>query len=121
MYEIIVKSFFSAAHFIEGYHGVCATIHGHTWGVTVRLMCKDTDKIGISYDFKLASTMLKQIIAALDHKNLNTVTDIEGNPTAENIARFFYFRLKKLLPGNVFLKNVEISESPKYSVVFSEE
>jgi 6-pyruvoyltetrahydropterin/6-carboxytetrahydropterin synthase len=56
-------------------------------------------------DFHVVKTELNRLSALLDHKMLNDVPELGGvNPTAENIAAFFFNGLKKavkLKPSSV--------------------
>jgi len=95
MYEILIKGDFSSAHNLRGYKGKCEELHGHSWKVEARFEKESLDEIGISVDFVILKTMLKDILKKLDHTYINKI-DIfkKQNPSAENIARFIYTKLK---------------------------
>lgn len=94
-YELMVEDSFSAAHQLRGYKGRCENMHGHTFKVQVFVSGKKLDKIGMLRDFKEIKTELKKILDELDHTNLNELPLFaEQNPTAENIAREIYNRIK---------------------------
>ena len=91
MYELSVDSQFSSAHYLKGYEGECARIHGHTWKVSLAVQTESTDTLGIGLDFKYIASMLDSITAHLDHRNLNDLDLFRGcNPTAENVAKVIY-------------------------------
>ena len=96
MYEIKVKTDFSAAHNLKNYHGKCEHLHGHNWVVEARLVYKALGSDGMAVDFKKAKRTLNEAVGSLDHAYLNEVRDLKNiNPTSENIAKFIYDRVKK--------------------------
>ena len=48
MFEIKVEDFFSAAHHLLNYNGVCENQHGHNWKVEVFAKGNDLDKSNIN-------------------------------------------------------------------------
>ena len=71
MYEIMVKTDFSAAHNLKGYEGKCENLHGHNWIVEAIFRYKGLDKAGMAVDFRIARSVLENIIESLDHAYLN--------------------------------------------------
>ena len=51
MYEVIIKTGFSAAHQLRYYDGKYENLHGHNWTVIVTVETKDLDEIGLGIDF----------------------------------------------------------------------
>jgi 6-pyruvoyltetrahydropterin/6-carboxytetrahydropterin synthase len=79
------------------------------------------DELGMSIDFKNLSHSLEEITGELDHRNLDNVEEFKDkNPTAENLAAFIYRELKLRLSDGISLEQVEVSETDKYSVSYSE-
>ncbi len=113
MFEASVKASFSGAHRLKGYRGKCENIHGHNWDVEVFIGAETLDKQGISIDFRLLRRKLKDILAALDHRDLNKVAFFKrDNPSAENIAKYIYIKLKKSVGlKGVFLRRVSVWET----------
>ena len=107
-----VKDRFQAAHFLKGYRGKCEKMHGHTFHVEVNVVVTELDKTGIGIDFTEIKQKLSEILP--DHTLLNEVYDF--NPSAENLARHFFFELKKLFP----VKEVTVWESEDASATYSE-
>lgn len=98
MYELSVRSSFSGAHRLKGYHGKCEGLHGHNWSVEVCVGAKKLDRIGIALDFKSLKQKLSGVLAELDHRDLNKLAFFKkANPSAENIAKYVYVNLKKSL------------------------
>ena len=54
MYEIKVKSSFSAAHNLRNYRGKCENLHGHNWNIEAIFAYKSLSKDGMAVDFKEA-------------------------------------------------------------------
>lgn len=108
-----VKSHFDAAHHLPGYKGKCSKVHGHRWEVEVELKVELLDKVGISTDFGIVKDMLNESLP--DHEDLN---NLWGSPTAENIAKSLYLRLKRQLPG---LEKLTVWESPDCGIEYGEE
>ncbi len=52
VYELYVKTHFSAAHSLKGYPGDCARVHGHNWIIEVFVRCTKLNEIGIGIDFR---------------------------------------------------------------------
>ena len=109
MYDIKVRSSFSAAHNLRNYHGKCEHLHGHNWLVEAIFSYKSLDKDGMAIDFRLAKELLKGVIERLDHSYLNELRLLKGiNPTSENIAKFIYDAIKK---RNKDIKSVLVWEN----------
>jgi 6-pyruvoyltetrahydropterin/6-carboxytetrahydropterin synthase len=120
MYIVSVDSKFASAHYLRGYEGDCARVHGHTWKVTVDISVEDLDDAGISIDFKEVSGVLEEITAKFDHRNLNEIDEfLTENPTAENIARTIYLSMfDHFKDKNVKIDSVTVAESEKYRIKF---
>jgi len=96
MYEVLVRSDFSAAHNLRNYEGKCENLHGHNWIAEVALSSEKLNDNGLLFDFRVLKEKLKTILDELDHTNLNDLKYFkEDNPTSENIAKFIFDMLKK--------------------------
>ncbi len=123
MYKISVQKRFSASHIIKDYPGECGRLHGHNWNVKVIVKSKELNDFGMAIDFKELSQILNEVIEKLDHYHLNDIPPFnEIQPTAENLAKFFYDELKSKLAQykNVEIDSVEIWETEKYSAIYQE-
>jgi 6-pyruvoyltetrahydropterin/6-carboxytetrahydropterin synthase len=122
MYTVTIETEFSAAHIIRGYNGPCSTLHGHNWKVTVEARTEVLDSTGMSVDFYVLQKKTEDIVVKFDHHDINSIPpfDKELNPTSENIARYIYQELKKVLPSKVNLSYVAISETGQYTAKYSE-
>lgn len=123
MYEITVGAAFEAAHFIRGYDGKCARLHGHNWTVEAVVRGDKLDSLGMLVDFKILKSELNKILEAFDHRFLNELeTFAQENPTAENLARKIFERLavSKIFHDATKLYAVKVHESPNSCVTYYE-
>ena len=123
VFEVYVKTHFSAAHSLAGYQGDCARVHGHNWIIEVFARCQKLDEIGIGIDFRDIKTGVKKVLQGLDHFNLNELPAFQNsNPTSENIAKFLYHELgQKLNSDAVRISKVKVSETPGAGAFYWEE
>jgi len=114
VYEVYIKTHFSAAHKLHGYPGDCARTHGHNWIVEVFVKCRQLNEIGIGIDFRDIKAGVKQVLLQLDHFDLNELEVFKKvNPSSENIAKFLYQELSAMLNGGtVKVSKVKVSETP---------
>lgn len=111
MFEIVIKTGFSASHKLVGYKGNCSNLHGHNFGVEICVEGKTLDKIGMVFDFRKIKKIADKIISKLDHKYLNEIEPFSRvNPTSENIAKYIFEKLKNKLPKNIKLIWTKVSE-----------
>lgn len=123
VYEVYVKTHFSAAHYLEGYPGDCARLHGHNWIIEVFVKCTRLNEIGIGVDFREIKDGVKKVLNEIDHFNLNELPAFRNmNPTSENIARYLYQEIgKKFNSENVSISKVKVSETPGAGSFYWEE
>lgn len=123
MYEITVSAAFEAAHFIDGYRGKCARLHGHNWRVEAVVRGKNLDALGMLVDFKILRGELNKILDEFDHRYLNELeTFAHENPTAENLARKIFERLaaSEIFGDEIHLHAVKVHETPNSCVAYYE-
>ncbi|MCE5199114.1 MAG: 6-carboxytetrahydropterin synthase QueD [Armatimonadota bacterium] len=110
MYEIAIEDSFDAAHCLRNYQGNCQRLHGHTYKVVVRFHAGSLDDMGMAIDFRKAKSMLKSIIDYMDHRYINELPEFSiQNPTAENIAKFFFDRIAS---ESEMVHSVSVWETP---------
>ncbi len=98
----VTKRFtFEAAHKLEGYHGPCQFMHGHSYKLEVTVAHKDeiTDIAqlgdqGMVMDFKQLGDQVKLYVRRMDHSNLNESVPI-ARTTAEGIIYWLAERLRR--------------------------
>lgn len=123
VFEIYVKTHFSAAHRLRGYPGDCARVHGHNWIIEVFVQCRKLNEIGIGIDFRDVREATKRVLSTMDHQDLNELPAFSTeNPTSENIARYVYKELSKCIAGDrVRVSKVKVSETPGSGALYWEE
>jgi 6-pyruvoyltetrahydropterin/6-carboxytetrahydropterin synthase len=114
MFELSVKTHFSAAHRLIGYDGQCANFHGHNWEVELFLRGSKTNDLGMLVDFRDIKRALREALKDLDHADLNQLPAfVRDNPTSEHIARFLYGILSgKLDTDRCRVHKVTVCETP---------
>jgi len=98
-------------------------MHGHNWKVEVEVIARELDAVGMGVDFKVIKKATKDIASKLDHQYLNDLEMFaKQNPTAENIAAFFYGELSNKLNNNsVYVHSVTLWETDRACVRYSED
>jgi len=114
MYELSVKTHFSAAHHLAGYPGSCAHVHGHNWEVEIFFRGPKLNRIGILHDFRDIKTALRAVLEDLDHTDLNALPAFKGcNPTSENLARHLFKVMgRRFTTRQCSVVRVTVSEGP---------
>lgn len=120
MYEVSVQEHFDAAHYLRGYQGKCENLHGHRFEVVVSVRAKQTDDVGLAYDFIQLREQLRGISGRFDHTCLNEIPPFDKiNPSSENIASTIYAELQALLQGTkASISSIEVWESPHSRVIY---
>jgi 6-pyruvoyltetrahydropterin/6-carboxytetrahydropterin synthase len=101
MFEVSVEETFAAGHALRGYRGKCENVHGHNYKVRVTLAGEELGSIGLLYDFKDLKDAIHSTVRKLDHQFLNDIAPFDAlNPSAENLAKYFYEEITRLLAEN---------------------
>ena len=140
MYILKTSAEFDSAHFLAGYNGKCANIHGHRWKIEVcvseEALIAEGEKRGMVIDFGDLKREVRTLADSFDHAliyetgSLKAATlaalrnedfrliEVSYRPTAENFARDFYEVLtQKGLP----VKSVTVYETPENCAIYEEE
>jgi len=119
VFELTVKTEFSAAHRLRGYEGACERLHGHNYKVDVVLRGERLNDLGMLMDFKAVKAALAEIVGAFDHQFLNDVAPFDAtNPSAENIAKHVADELTSRLPEGVGVKSATVWESDRCAAAY---
>lgn len=112
---------FAAAHTLRDYPGACNRMHGHNWKVEVEVVGSELDETGMVMDFKKIKKATNAIADRLDHYYINDIEPFtEINPTAENIAKYFFDELStKLDVQSTFVKQVTLWETERACATYS--
>lgn len=139
MYTLTTSAAFDSAHFLHGYNGKCANIHGHRWTLQVTIAAESLQQVGEKDGMVIDFGDLKKAVRALaddwDHAliyqenslkyaTVAALTDenfrlicVPFRPTAENMAKHFYDALKSQgLP----VRNVLVYETPENCAGYEE-
>jgi 6-pyruvoyltetrahydropterin/6-carboxytetrahydropterin synthase len=115
MYEIFVEETFAAGHALRGYKGKCENPHGHNYKLRITLRGPELDRTGLLYDFVHLKQVIHTVMEGVDHKFLNDQAPFDVvNPSAENIAKYFYEELSKQIsssPNGASITRVDIWET----------
>jgi len=112
MFEVSCQLTFAAAHALRGYKGKCERTHGHNYRVEVTAEGERLNEIGLLFDFVELKEAMRAVIDRIDHTFLNENPPFDTvNPSAENIARFFYEELRKPLEGRAHVSQVRVWET----------
>lgn len=137
MYILKAEAAFDSAHFLSGYNGKCANLHGHRWVIAAEIYDTEllaegqlrgmvTDFGDIKRDLKnLADefdhafiyengTLKSATVAALNEENFRLI-EVDFRPTAENFAEYFYNRLSGI---GYNVGSVTVYETPNNSATY---
>jgi len=111
----MIERNFSSAHQLRGYKGKCENLHGHNYKIEIYARGRELNNIGLLVDFVELKEAADELVAYLDHKNLNELEPfvVAQNPSAENVARFVLERLAtKIDDDRVQIYKVRCFETP---------
>lgn len=117
MYELKVRAAFDSAHFLSGYNGKCANIHGHRWVIEAEISQRSLQESGEfrsmiedfgplkkrlrsmadNFDHALiyeAGTLRQATVDALEAEGFRLI-HVDFRPTAECFAKYFYDLLRE--------------------------
>lgn len=125
MFEVCVEETFAAGHYLRNYKGKCEKPHGHNYKVLVTLQGRELDTAGLLLDFKDLKSAMRGVVERLDHQMINEVPPFtEVNPSAENLAKYFYeeanANLKSATQGRVSVKSVTMFETDTTNATYFE-
>jgi len=124
IWRLTVTDHFSSAHQLRHYQGKCETLHGHNFTVQVQVQGRTLDpKLGIVMDFQILKAMVKDVLAGLDHCNLNEMPEfVNINPSSEHLARHIFERLAARMPDPaVTMHSVSVAEGPNTIATYLEQ
>ena len=132
MYKVIKAIEFCYGHRLLHYEGKCRHLHGHNASVEIELASEELDERGMVYDFsEIKQTVKKWIDDNIDHVMLLNKDDdiiplleesgerylsVDGNPTAEFIAKMIYEQVESF---GFPVSTVRVSETPDSHAEYS--
>jgi 6-pyruvoyltetrahydropterin/6-carboxytetrahydropterin synthase len=112
--RLSVDFHFPAAHALPHYDGPCRRMHGHNYRLQIAVEGRPNPNDGMIRDFEeLKRQVWDAALAECDHHCLN---DFLPNPTAENVAAWFWEKLTPTIEG---LRELKLWENPDYCVTIS--
>ncbi|MBU2527405.1 MAG: 6-carboxytetrahydropterin synthase [Bacteroidetes bacterium] len=96
--------------------------HGHNYELVVHVTGDIDPETGFVIDMKILKQIIyEEVEVAFDHKNLNVeVAEFRNlNPTAENIAKVIWHKIRKKLDRALTL-SVTLYETPRNFVTYTE-
>lgn len=94
MFEVSVEYTFAAGHALRHYKGKCENVHGHNYRIQITVEGERLNAIGLLVDFVELKRNMRAVADRLDHQFINDLEPFTTvNPSAENIAKYFYDHL----------------------------
>ncbi len=121
MFEVSVEQTFAAGHALRNYKGKCENVHGHNYRVRVSIAGDQLDAAGLLVDFVDIKRLMTGAVEYLDHRFINDLPPFDQiNPSAENIAKYFYERVSAGLQNDVPVRisEVRVWETDTSSAVY---
>ena len=110
MFEVSVEQTFAAGHALRNYKGKCENVHGHNYRVRITMQGDQLDSTGLLVDFLDVKSLIGHVVDYLDHQFINDLPPFdELNPSAENIAKYFYDRVSGGLKNEVPVRVSEVT------------
>ena len=131
LFTIRTKAQFESAHAIREYiedsknpgKFLDEDIHGHTFVVEAFASSNTIEqRTGFALDFLVLKKKVDELALKFDHKFINQVSPFDIiNPSTENLAKYFFEEINKIIPTGSWLEKVRIFEGPnnfaEYSVL----
>jgi 6-pyruvoyl-tetrahydropterin synthase len=95
VFAVEVRDHIMVAHSFRGeVFGPAQALHGATFVIDAAFIAETLDTNGIVVDIGLAHTVLKEIVNALNYRNLDEVPEFKGkNTTTEFLTKHVFDRL----------------------------
>jgi len=121
MFTISVETSFWASHQLVLPEGSKEPVHHHNWLVSAGVSSDKLNSMAVVMDFQELKAMVDNIVSEFDNMALNEISYFRrNNPSAENVARYIYEKLRAELPEGVKLQNIRVVEEPGCTANFSE-
>ncbi len=101
MHSVGVRDHFMIAHSFRGeVFGPAQRLHGATFIVDVEFRRSRLDEFGVVLDIGLAAKGVREVLDALNYRNLDTVPELAGrNTTTEFLAQAILERIAERIRG----------------------
>jgi 6-pyruvoyl-tetrahydropterin synthase len=122
VYAVEVRDHIMIAHSFRGdVFGPAQALHGATFVIDAAFFAEKLDSDGIVIDIGRAHKALKAVVAALNYRNLDEVSEFKGsNTTTEFLTKYIFERLANdarcgnLGPDGLELKTIRITLSESH-------
>ena len=121
MFAVEVRDHIMIAHSLRGTaFGPAQALHGATFIVAVAFVAEALNPDGVVVDIGRAHTVLKEVLAPLNYRNLDELAEMNGsNTTTEFLTKYIFDRLADAVRSGLLGRNekelqalrVTISES----------
>ena len=92
---------------------------GHNYRVQLTIEGPELDSVGLLVDFSEVKKLIRGVVEYLDHRFINDLPPFDKlNPSAENIAKYFYDEVSARLSSPVRLGQVKIWETDITSATY---
>ena len=140
MYTLKTSAAFDSAHFLSGYVGKCANLHGHRWVIEVEAgqehLQQEGEKRGMVIDFGDLKKAVRALADHYDHATIyekgslkNTtlaafrnegfrLIEVPYRPTAEHFAKAFF---EELTAQGLPVRAVTVYETPDNCAKYEED
>jgi len=119
MFEVSVEETFAAGHALRNYRGKCENVHGHNYRVQITVEGEELNATGLLVDFADLKRLIRAVVARLDHQFLNDLAPFDAiNPSAENLARYFYDEVSGGLAPGPRIREVKLWETDITSATY---
>ena len=140
---LIIKKKFDSSHFLNGYQGNCANVHGHTYHLDLYLTFKQKplNELNMLVDFKTVDEIIEVVVKRYDHQLINALPpyghpnlgekheslkemyQTDFNPTAEFMAETMFKEINLALQHGLevsynVLEKIVIWETDKYAASY---
>jgi 6-pyruvoyltetrahydropterin/6-carboxytetrahydropterin synthase len=119
MFEVSVEETFAAGHALRNYHGKCENVHGHNYRIAITVEGEELNQAGLLVDFADIKRAVRAVVARLDHQFLNDLAPFDTvNPSAENLAKYFYDEVTGGIGAGPRIREVKIWETDTSSATY---
>lgn len=119
MFELRVVTRFAAAHQLKMVAKKCENLHGHNWKIEVYVAGESLNSAGVLMDFGEIKKRVAEVMKSLDHRFLNDLECLDGNPSSERIAVFIAEMLQRsFMESGVRISRVTAWESEDASATY---
>lgn len=129
LFTIRTKAQFESAHALRNYVDdptnpgkfLDEDVHGHTFVIEAFASSHTIDqRTGFAIDFLTLKKKVNELALKFDHKFINKINPFDViNPSTENLAKYCYEEINKIIPAGSWLEKVRIFEGPNNYAEYS--